>query len=101
MDHRDWHRDVSKDPHYYTVSQVITGARTGQYAFVLGPVTAEAMDAADAFRAKDFADIGSRGMFNYIDGVETVVLQVMPGLGNPAPTTTRKAWSTSTRSGSA
>jgi len=83
--HLDWHKNVSMDEHYYTVSSIMTGPRTGQYAFSAGPLTGEQMDAADAFSEKDLADWAAQGGIAYIESVETVIMRTLPGLGNPPP----------------
>lgn len=83
--HLEWHRNVSKDQHYYTVSQIMTGPRTGQYAFSAGPLTGAQMDAADAFSEKDLADWAAQGGMGYLDSVETMIMRTIPGMGNPPP----------------
>jgi len=83
--HLDWHRNVSMDTHYYTVSAIMTGPRTGQYAFSAGPMTGEQMDDADAFSEKDLADWATQGGMGYIESVETTIMRTIPGMGNPPP----------------
>jgi len=83
-DHLEWHKSTN-DTHYYGVSQVTTGPRTGQMAFVAGPMTGAALDEYNAFQATDMADWASRGGFNYVDGVEAQVISILPGMGNPPP----------------
>lgn len=83
-DHTEWHKSIN-DTHYYGVSQVMSGPRTGQILIAAGPMTGAEMDAAAGFSEQDMGDIAQRGMFSYVDGVETIVVQTMPGLGNPPP----------------
>ena len=83
--HLDWHQNVSMDSHYYTVSAIMTGPRTGQYAFSSPALTGEQMDAADAFSEKDLADWSAQGGMGYIESIETLVMRTIPGMGNPPP----------------
>jgi len=83
-DHLEWHKSTN-DTHYYNVSQVMSGPRTGQMAFAAGPMTGAQLDDYIAFGATDMADWSARGGFNYADGMETIILRTLPRFGNPPP----------------
>jgi len=87
--HTQWHKSIN-DTHYYGVSQVMSGPRTGQILVAAGPMTGAEMDAAAGFSDQDMGDIAQRGMFSYVDGIETIMVQTMPGLGNPPPAGVQK-----------
>jgi hypothetical protein len=83
-DHLAWRKSIN-DTHYYSVSRVTSGARSGQIMFAAGPMTGTRMDEYNAFGETSMADWGARGAFNYVERFENIVLQTMPGLGNPPP----------------
>lgn len=82
--HLEWHKSTN-DTHYYNVSQVASGPRTGQMVFAAGPMTGAQLDDYNAFGATDMADWSARGGFGYVDGVETIILRTLPQFGNPPP----------------
>lgn len=84
QEHLQWHEDTGDD-HYYAASQVVTGPRTGQYVFSVGPMPASRLDDYDAFEATDMADIAQRGGMEMVESMERIVLQTISGLGNPPP----------------
>ena len=83
-DHLEWHRSTN-DTHYYDTWQVVSGPRTGQYMWSVGPVTGDQLDDYDAFGPEDMGDWGSRGGMSLVERVETIVMATMPGFGNPPP----------------
>lgn len=82
--HLEWHKSTN-DTHYYGVSQVATGPRTGQVVFAAGPLTGAQLDDYNAFGATDMADWSARGGFGYVDAVETIIMRTLPQFGNPPP----------------
>ncbi len=83
-DHLAWRKSIN-DAHYYSVSRVQTGPRSGQIVFAAGPMPGAQMDDYNAFGEQSMADWAGRGAFGYVDSVETVVMQTMPQIGNPPP----------------
>lgn len=83
-DHLEWHKSTN-DTHYYSAAQVVTGPRTGQFVWAAGPMTGAMLNDYSTFLETDTADWTSRGGMQYIDGVETHVYGMIPGLGNPPP----------------
>jgi len=84
VDHLAWRKSIN-DTHYYSVSRVTSGPRSGQIMFAAGPMSGAMMDEYNAFGEQSMADWSARGAFGYVDSFENIVLQTMAGLGNPPP----------------
>lgn len=82
--HLEWRKSIN-DTHYYSMSRVTSGPRSGQIMFAAGPMSGAMMDEYNTFGEQSMADWSARGAFGYVDSFENIVLQIMPGLGNPPP----------------